>query len=377
MSQRRMFSKRITNSGKFLKMPQSSQSLYFHLGMEADDDGVVEAYHVMKLTNANEDDLRVLVAKEFIKILNDDMVSFIMDWNEHNLIRPDRKINSIYKDLLLQVYPEADIINPKPRADTGLLTQSQKRSSTEYLPSNFRAKLLPLFDGKPCPVCNQLMYFNGDKDQTSIQHNKAISRGGQHRIENISVICFSCNMKLKSKDTDSLNNDEVVSLWLKLNGRQMDDKWTAQDRLGKVSIDKVKIDESIVDVSLVTVKETKTIYGEYKHVKLTDKEKERLIIEFGENFFRACVRKLDEYIQETGKKYKDHNLTIRRWVISAVKKDGIKPIFINHEIKQSDTFDEWVENTPEQKAEISRNLQKAIDRTRKAILEEQLEYETL
>ena len=44
MADRRMFSRRIINSAKFLKMPVSTQCLYFHLGLNADDDGIVEAY---------------------------------------------------------------------------------------------------------------------------------------------------------------------------------------------------------------------------------------------------------------------------------------------------------------------------------------------
>lgn len=47
MAERRMFSARITESTRFLKMPATSQNLYFHLGLNADDDGVVEAYPVM------------------------------------------------------------------------------------------------------------------------------------------------------------------------------------------------------------------------------------------------------------------------------------------------------------------------------------------
>lgn len=97
MAERRMFSARITESTRFLKMPATSQNLYFHLGLNADDDGVVEAYPVMCKTGATEDDLRVLVGKEFVSVLNDDLVSFIIDWREHNYIRADRKVDSIYK----------------------------------------------------------------------------------------------------------------------------------------------------------------------------------------------------------------------------------------------------------------------------------------
>ena len=112
-----MFSLNIINSARFLKMPIDSQVLYFHLGLRADDDGIVEAYPVMKMLGNTEDNLRVLVAKEFVKILNDDLVSFITDWKEHNLIRADRKIDSVYKDLLLQIIPDVQLTIPKPRID--------------------------------------------------------------------------------------------------------------------------------------------------------------------------------------------------------------------------------------------------------------------
>ena len=117
MANRRMFSIKIIDSAKFLKMPSSSRLLYYDLGMRADDDGIVEAFNVLRMTGATEDDLRVLTAKGYIKILNDDLVTFITDWNEHNKIRADRKVDSIYKDLLLQIIPEVKLLESKPRAD--------------------------------------------------------------------------------------------------------------------------------------------------------------------------------------------------------------------------------------------------------------------
>lgn len=117
MATRRMFSLRVINSARFLKMPISSQALYFHLGMAADDDGVVEAYGVVKMVGCSEDDLRVLVSKGFIKILNEDLVSYITDWTENNKIRADRKIDSIYKDLLIHVDPDVKLIERRPRTD--------------------------------------------------------------------------------------------------------------------------------------------------------------------------------------------------------------------------------------------------------------------
>lgn len=122
MAERRMFSKRVVRSARFLKMPVSSRDLYFQLGLEADDDGIVEAFNVMRLIGASEDDLRVLITKNFVQVLNEDLVAYITDWNENNKLRADRKVDSIYKDLLLQLNPQAKIIEPKPRADTKKLT---------------------------------------------------------------------------------------------------------------------------------------------------------------------------------------------------------------------------------------------------------------
>jgi hypothetical protein len=117
MAERRMFSKRIINSARFLKMPISTQALYFHLGLNADDDGVVEAYPIIKSIGCTEDDLKVLVSKNFVVVLNEDLVSYITDWTENNRLRPDRKIDSIYKNLLVSICPDVKLVERKQRAD--------------------------------------------------------------------------------------------------------------------------------------------------------------------------------------------------------------------------------------------------------------------
>ena len=100
MAERRMFSKKVISSARFLKMPATARLLYYDLGMHADDDGIVEAFVVLQTTHAAEDDLRVLVSKGFIRILNDDLVAIIIDWKINNLIRKDRYTPSIYQYLL-------------------------------------------------------------------------------------------------------------------------------------------------------------------------------------------------------------------------------------------------------------------------------------
>lgn len=111
MAERRMFSKAVVSSARFLRMPQTSRLLYYDLGMAADDDGVVEAFTVLRTTGAAEDDLRVLAAKGFITVLNEDLVSYITDWRINNQLRKDRYRQSVYAELLAKL---ADGNQPEP-----------------------------------------------------------------------------------------------------------------------------------------------------------------------------------------------------------------------------------------------------------------------
>lgn len=124
MGDRRMISRTVVDSARFLKMPATSQNLYFHLVVNADDDGIVEAYRVMAMCKAHEDDLRVLVGKQFVQILNEDLVTYIIHWRNMNVLRADRKTDSIYKDLLLQVNPDVELLEKKERSD---LKKKQKK----------------------------------------------------------------------------------------------------------------------------------------------------------------------------------------------------------------------------------------------------------
>ncbi|MGY5438512.1 replisome organizer [Lactiplantibacillus argentoratensis] len=98
MAQRRMFSKKITDTDLFLEMPLSSQALYFHLNMHADDDGfVANAKTIKRMTGASEDDLKILLAKQFIFSFESGVV-VIKDWKIHNYIRKDTYNSTIYGD---------------------------------------------------------------------------------------------------------------------------------------------------------------------------------------------------------------------------------------------------------------------------------------
>lgn len=90
MAERRMFTKKITESDAFLDMPSSTQCLYFHLNMSADDDGFVNnPKRIQRLVGATDDDFKLLVAKSFV-ILFDSGIIVIKHWKMHNYIQSDR-----------------------------------------------------------------------------------------------------------------------------------------------------------------------------------------------------------------------------------------------------------------------------------------------
>ena len=84
MAERRMFAKTIIDSDAFLDMPLSSQALYFHLSMRADDEGFINnPKRIQKIVNCGDDDLRILIAKKFVIIFESGVI-VIKHWKMHN-----------------------------------------------------------------------------------------------------------------------------------------------------------------------------------------------------------------------------------------------------------------------------------------------------
>ena len=98
MAERRMFAKTIIDSDMFLDMPLSTQALYFHLSMRADDDGFINnPRKIQRMVGASDDDLKILVMKRFI-LPFDSGVVVIKHWKIHNYIRNDRYKETVYQD---------------------------------------------------------------------------------------------------------------------------------------------------------------------------------------------------------------------------------------------------------------------------------------
>ena len=205
MAEKRMFSKKIIDTDWFMDMPASSQNLYFHLSMRADDDGFIASpRRIIKLVGATDDDYRILISKKFI-IPFESGVCVITDWRINNYLRNDRYTETIYKQ--------------------------EKQSLT--------------------------------LDET-----------GKYSLGIPTV-----DQVLSISNSNSLNNNN-------------------------------KEEE---------IKESKHKYGEYKHILLSDIEKEKLVKEYGEEQTLKAITYLDEYVEMKGTKYKSHYLALKKWVFSAIE----------------------------------------------------------
>jgi len=233
MANRRMFSLDIVDSDSFLSMPSTTQNLYFHLGMRADDDGVIDNPNAIKrVVGATDDDLRILIAKKFVIPFEENGLIIIKHWLIHNTIRKDRYVASKYQEQVQMLnLDENGAYTLLPSESVGELpqvaTQTKEKKQLEgarktryeamkdsELPYSFTYKIRQAFNGKECPICHCKMSMSNDRTMPTIQHNIPISLGGKHELTNISIICRSCNTSIQNRQiTDKLNNDEVVKVW--------------------------------------------------------------------------------------------------------------------------------------------------------------------
>ncbi|WP_415346870.1 phage replication initiation protein [Clostridium perfringens] len=122
MAERRMFSKTIIDSDIFLDMPLSTQALYFHLSMRADDDGFVNnPRKIQRMVGCGDDDIKLLIAKQFI-IPFESGICVIKHWRIHNYIRNDRYKPTMYQEekgqLLLEENNMYELSSSVPLIDT-------------------------------------------------------------------------------------------------------------------------------------------------------------------------------------------------------------------------------------------------------------------
>ncbi len=268
MANKRMFDKSIIDSDQFLDMPLTSQAVYFHLNMRADDYGFVDNWKsTLRIIGGKEDDIKVLIMKKLIIPFKSGVI-VISHWKLNNNLQKDRIKSTKYIDelrhLKLNENKEYELIDNDEESNILLETsiketpEWQKKRDDAYknssLPYSFLYKIRNSFDNEICPVCGKLMRINsGIKgNMPSIQHLVPISKGGVHELDNIAVICYECNNAIRDEIiNEKLNSDLVKKKWEFLS--RATSGYVDKNSIDKNSIDKNSIDKNSIDKNSIEV----------------------------------------------------------------------------------------------------------------------------
>lgn len=133
---RRMITDDIVSAGKFLRMSPSAQALWMHCLAHCDDDGIVDVFSVFKMVGAKEDDVVLLVEREFLTPLDQkDYIYWITGFQDFNKIQPHIKEDSQYLPLLLAKVQGVEIVK-STKADDNKRRYAQLKEQRKLLKSN-------------------------------------------------------------------------------------------------------------------------------------------------------------------------------------------------------------------------------------------------
>lgn len=188
MAEKRMFSKKITDSDAFLEMPLSSQCLYFHLNMNADDDGFVNnPKRTMRVIGASEDDLKILITKAFVLVFESGVI-VIKHWRMNNTLRADRYKPTDYQEEYMQLglkdnksytrKPNGNQLEPQYRLDKNRLDKNSIDIEIKHKHGQYKNVLL--------------------SDEEFEKLKQEFPNDYQQRIERVSEYCASSGKSYKN-----------------------------------------------------------------------------------------------------------------------------------------------------------------------------------
>ena len=148
MAQKRMFTMKIVDSDAFLDMPLSTQCLYFHLNMRADDDGFVgNPKRIQRTIGATDDDLKLLIAKRFVLVFENGVI-VIKHWRMHNTLQSDRYTPTAYVD-------EKSMLGMKPNKAYTLKGGEKPPELPEDAKESVGKKFIPPTEAEVREYCEQ------------------------------------------------------------------------------------------------------------------------------------------------------------------------------------------------------------------------------
>lgn len=131
MANKAIFSKTIIDTDTFLEMPATTQNLYFHLNMHADDDGFIgNPKRIGRMIGASDDDFKILIAKKFIIVFESGVI-VIKHWRIHNTLSKMRYKETSYLDeksqLLIKENNAYSLDEGKPLDDSRLVEMGKRQ----------------------------------------------------------------------------------------------------------------------------------------------------------------------------------------------------------------------------------------------------------
>ena len=177
MANKRMFSLKIIDTDLFLDMPVSTQLLYFHLSMRADDDGFVSSpKKILKMVNCSDDDLKILTAKKFI-IPFESGICVIKHWRIHNYIQKDRYSETLYKEEMAQLGDSEGVYEV---LDTECVQDGYKVDTQIRLDKIRIDKIIEEKPKKNVPVKINFAEF---VNMTKVEYDKLINEYGTDKVK--------------------------------------------------------------------------------------------------------------------------------------------------------------------------------------------------
>lgn len=173
MAERRMFAKTIIDSDAFIEMPTSTRLLYFDLGMRADDDGFINSpKKIIKMTGASEDDLKILITKNFV-IPFETGVVVIKHWRINNYIQKDRYKPTVYREEMAKL---------KAKDNNVYSLDTQYRLGKDRL--ELGKDSIEESDGNPVPASEptdttEKIHFGDFVTMTNAEYEKLVSTYGK------------------------------------------------------------------------------------------------------------------------------------------------------------------------------------------------------
>ena len=187
MAERRMFSKPLTSSDLFLEMPKDAQLLYFHLALDADDDGFINSPNkIIRCVGCQKSDMEVLIKKGYLKLFESG-IAVIVHWKIHNYIQKDR-----YKETIYQKEKQQLVLYGKKYVTKDEYTQSVSNEDTS---------------------CVSILETQDRLDKNNEEHHRLELDGILEKIENKKVReKFESFVKMRENNSSPLTPDALKIL---------------------------------------------------------------------------------------------------------------------------------------------------------------------